>query len=76
VEARERVVHYGPAYSGIIHHARRWGADLIVIGKERARYGRRFAGGSVVQRLLRHAACDLLTGPGPLGRDNDERLAA
>lgn len=76
VEERSRVVHYGSAHGAILHHARRWGADLIVIGKERGRYCRRFAAGSIAQRLIRHAGCDLLTGPGPLGRDNDERLAA
>jgi len=76
VQSCSRVVHHGTPHGGIVHHARRWGADLVVIGKERIRPGRRFMPGSLTQRLATRGACDLLVGPAPHGRDDDQRLAA
>ena len=76
VRLRSRVVHHGTPHGGIVHHARRWGADLVVIGKERTRPGRRFGPGSLAQRLAAQGDCDLLVGPAPQGRDDDQRLAA
>ena len=50
----------GPAADLIVRQAKKWGADLIVIGTHGRRGFSRFVLGSVAEDVLRRAPCPVL----------------
>ena len=51
----------GPAADPIVRQAKKWNADLIVIGTHGRTGIARFVLGSVASRVVSHAACPVLT---------------
>jgi nucleotide-binding universal stress UspA family protein len=59
-----RVLRGDPARQ-LVHATRAEGVDLIALGPHRSGMLARIISDSVIQRLIRDAACDVLTGPAP-----------
>jgi nucleotide-binding universal stress UspA family protein len=56
-------VRFGIADEAIVHEARAWSADLVVLGTHGRRGAARFLVGSVAETVLRHAPCSVLVVP-------------
>jgi nucleotide-binding universal stress UspA family protein len=56
-------VRFGVPDEAIVHEARAWSADLLVLGTHRRRGAARFLLGSVAETVLRHAPCSVLVVP-------------
>ena len=56
-------VRFGVPAEAIVHEARAWSADLLVLGTHRRRGAARFFLGSVAGTVLRHAPCSVLVVP-------------
>jgi nucleotide-binding universal stress UspA family protein len=59
-EGVERFFELGPAYAGIVHRAEAWNADLVVVGSHGRTGISRTLLGSVAERVVRAAHCDVL----------------
>lgn len=56
-------VRFGEAAQAIVHEARAWSADLLVLGTHARRGAARLLLGSVAEAVLRHAPCSVLVIP-------------
>ncbi|HST59329.1 MAG TPA: universal stress protein [Longimicrobium sp.] len=56
-------VRFGVPDEAIVHEARAWSADLLVLGTHGRRGAARFLLGSVAATVLRHAPCSVLVVP-------------
>lgn len=56
-------VRFGVPDEAIVHEARAWSADLLVLGTHGRRGAARFLVGSVAETVLRHAPCSVLVIP-------------
>jgi universal stress protein E len=56
-------VRFGIPDEAIVHEARAWSADLLVVGTHGRRGAARFLMGSVAETVLRHAPCSVLVVP-------------
>jgi nucleotide-binding universal stress UspA family protein len=56
-------VRFGLPDEAIVHEARAWSADLLVVGTHGRRGAARFLMGSVAETVLRHAPCSVLVVP-------------
>jgi nucleotide-binding universal stress UspA family protein len=59
----EPCVRFGDPVHGIVHEARAWSADLLVLGTHGRRGAARLLLGSVAESVLRHAPCSVLVVP-------------
>lgn len=57
----ESTLTQGVAWDGVVSLAERIGADLIIVGTHGRTGVRRVLMGSVAERVVRHAACSVLT---------------
>lgn len=67
-------VRFGDTAPAIIHEARAWSADLLVLGTHGRRGAARFLLGSVAETVLGHAPCSVLVVP-PARRGSAGRTA-
>lgn len=67
-------VRFGDTAPAIIHEARAWSADLLVLGTHGRRGAARFLLGSVAETVLGHAPCSVLVVP-PARRERAGRVA-
>jgi universal stress protein E len=56
-------VRFGEPAQAIVHEARAWSADLLVLGTHGRRGAARLLLGSVAETVLRHASCSVLVVP-------------
>ena len=70
VAVEEEILHGVPAEQ-IVAEARKWDADLVVVGHHNRHILSRFALGSVADAVVRHAPCSVLV---VRAKDRDESL--
>jgi nucleotide-binding universal stress UspA family protein len=56
----EGIVTEGDPESAIVDHAKKWGADLIVVGSHDRSLIERVLVGSISERVIKHAPCSVL----------------
>jgi nucleotide-binding universal stress UspA family protein len=56
-------VRFGDPAEAVVHEARTWSADLLVLGTHGRRGAARLLLGSVAETVLRHAPCSVLVVP-------------